>query len=86
MIIAIFDNYAPDYQYIIKLLKATDFLASVYYETLIKINFKEGYITDFIKVFQPTESSQLITIFGGYTNKPFNCTYYLNAYYMSGTH
>lgn len=86
LIIAIFDNYAPDYQYIIKLLKATDLLASIQYETLIKINFKEEYINDFINAFQPTESSQLITIFGGYTNKPFNCTYYLNAYYKSSIH
>ncbi len=86
LIIAIFDNYAPDYQYIIKLLKATNLLSYVKYETLIKINFKEEHIADFIKAFRPTESSQLITIFGGYTNKPFNCTYYLNTYYKSSTH
>lgn len=86
LIIAIFDNYAPDYQYIVKLLKATDLLATVRYETLIKINFKEEHIADFIKAFQPVESNQLITIFGGYTNKPFNCTYYLNAYYKSSMH
>lgn len=84
LIIAIFDNYAPDYKYIVRLLKATDLFADVQYETLIKINFKEEYIKDFIKAFQPTESGQLITIFGGYTNKPFNCTHYLNAYYKSG--
>ena len=83
LIIAIFDNYAPNYQYIVKLLKATDLLATVQYETLIKINFKEEYIKDFIKAFQPTESDQLINIFGGYTNKPFNCTHYLNMYYKS---
>lgn len=82
-VIAIFDNYAPNYQYIVKLLKATDLLASVQYETLIKINFKEEYIADFTRAFQPTESSKLITIFGGYTNKPFNCTWFLNSYYKS---
>lgn len=82
-VIAIFDNYAPNYQYIVKLLNATDLLASLQYETLVKINFKEEYIADFIRSFQPTETSKLITIFGGYTNKPFNCTCFLNSYYKS---
>ena len=86
LIIAIFDNYAPNYQYIIKLLRATNLLTALHYETLIKINFEKEHITDFIEIFKPTESSQLITIFGGYTNKPFNCTNYLNAYYKSSVH
>ena len=86
IIIAIFDNYAPDYKYIVKLLKETGLLASLQYETLIKINFKKEHIADFINAFQPTESNHLLTIFGGYTDKPFNCINYLNSYYKTGTH
>lgn len=86
IIIAIFDNYAPDYQYIINLLKETGLLDSLRYETLIKINFKKEYIEDFAKVFPPATNSQLLTIFGGYTDKPFNCMNYLNPYYRKEGH
>lgn len=86
IIIAIFDNYAPDYQYIVKLLNETNLLNSLKYETLIKINFKKEYIDDFLNTFKPTETNQLITIFGGYTDKPFNCKNYLNSYYKTSIH
>ena len=69
-----------------KLLNETGLLDSLRYETLIKINFKKEYISEFTKVFYPTENNQLITIFGGYTDKPFNCTNYLSSYYKTSAH
>lgn len=99
VILAIFDNLAPDYEYIAKLLKETKLMDSLQYETLVKINFSKENIVKFIKAFEPIEKNSLITIFGGYTDKPFNCVNYLNSYYtveknqlrelsltLSGTH
>lgn len=86
IIIAIFDNLAPDYQYIIELLKKTKLIDSLQYETLIKINFKKGHITEFFQAFEPVDKSKLLTVFGGYTDKPFNCTNYLNKYYNNSSH
>ena len=73
VILAIFDNLAPDYEYIAKLLKETKLMDSLQYETLVKINFSKENIVKFIKAFEPIEKNSLITIFGGYTDKPFNC-------------
>lgn len=99
VILAIFDNLTPDYEYIAKLLKETKLMDSLQYETLVKINFSKENIVKFIKAFEPIEKNSLITIFGGYTDKPFNCVNYLNSYYtveknqlrelsltLSGTH
>lgn len=83
IIIAIFDNMAPDYQYIIELLKKTKLIDSLQHETLIKINFKKDHIKEFLQVFEPVNKSKLLTVFGGYTDKPFNCTNYLNIYYRN---
>lgn len=82
VILALFDNLAPEYDYIAKLLKESKLMDSLQYETLIKVNFSKKNIAEFLKVFKPTEKKKLITIFGGYTDKPFNCVNYLNAYYI----
>lgn len=83
VIIVIFDNLAPNYEYINKLLSATDLIESLQYETLVKINFKGDTIGKFLKVFHPQDSSKLLAIMGGYMDKPFNCTNYLNKYYSA---
>lgn len=81
VILAIFDNFAPDYEYISKLLEKTQLMSSLQYETLVKINFSKENINAFMKEFEPSKKRDLITIFGGYTDKPFNCVNYLNEYY-----
>lgn len=81
VVIAIFDNLAPDYEYISKLLSATGLIENLQYETLVKINFKRDAIGKFLEVFNPKEPSKFLAIMGGYTDKPFNCTNYLNNYY-----
>lgn len=44
VILAIFDNLAPHYEYIAKLLKETKLMDSLQYETLVKINFSKSRI------------------------------------------
>lgn len=80
-IIVIFDNFAPDYGYIKRLLKETKLIDDIQYDTLIKINFNEKNIFSFLQQFQPGTPEQLLTFFGGYTDKPFNCSNYLNDYF-----
>ena len=85
IMIAIFDKFAPDYQYIKQLLEKANLTRAIQYETLNKINFKKENISDFLQVFRPVNTEELILNFGGYTDKPFNCTNYLNSYYKSST-
>ena len=40
---------------------------------LLKSTLAKENIVEFIKAFEPIEKNSLITIFGGYTDKPFNC-------------
>lgn len=82
VILAIFDNFAPDYKYILDLCLRTQLIKRMSYEMLVKVNFKKEDIPKFIEVFEPVQKDRLITIFGGYTDKPFNCTNYLNMYYQ----
>jgi len=81
-IIAIFDNLAPNYEYIKRLLVATGLMESIQYDTIVKINFRKDAIHKFLQVFSPTESYELLGIMGGYTDKPYNCTNYLRNYYF----
>jgi hypothetical protein len=82
IIIAIFDNWTPDYDRIQKILSATGLMERFYYETIVKINFKKENIGAFLQVFNPTEPNELLAVVGGFTDKPFNCTNYLKNYYF----
>lgn len=86
VIIAIFDNIAPDYEHIKKLLIETGLMENFQYETLVKINFKRDMIGKFLAVFAPSNPNNLLVIMGGYTDKPFNCTNYLNKHYAVSDH
>ncbi len=81
VIIAIFDNLAPEYDYISKLLSETSLMEDLQYETLVKINFVQNEIKKFLEVFSPSKPRELLGTMGGYTDKPFNCTNYLNDHY-----
>lgn len=85
VIIVLFDNFAPDYSHIMELLNKSGLIKSFRQETLIKINFKRVYISAFKEIFIPMEKSGMFTLFGGFTDKPFNCTNYLNEYFESSS-
>lgn len=82
VIIAIFDNLSPNYEYIKKLLVSTGLMERLQYDTLVKIKFKKDSIQDFLTVFSPAKPDELLGVMGGYTDKPFNCTNYLRNYYF----
>lgn len=86
LILVIFDYFAPNYQYIKKLLRESNLMASVDYNLLIKITFNTEYINIFLNEFIPLDKTELISILGGYTDKPFNCVNYLNEYYKDANH
>lgn len=81
LILAIFDFYKSDYKLIKKIMTATGLIGRFNYETILKINFNTDQISEFIKEFRPSKTSELINVFGGFTDKPFNCVNYLNQYY-----
>lgn len=83
LILIIFDKYSHDYNMIHDILKRTGLIADLQYETILKVVFKtDDHIKNFLGAFHPRNSSELIKIFGGYINKPFNCINYLNDYYF----
>lgn len=82
VIIMLFDMFSPDYPTIKQILKATNLMDHFDYDTLIKLHFKEDNIHDFLLNFIPCEPERLIVEFAGYYNKPFNCSNYLNNYYI----
>lgn len=86
LILVIFDYFAPDYKYIKNLLIESNLINSMNYYLLVKVNFNIEYIKFFLDEFIPTNKTELISIFGGYTDKPFNCVNYLNEYYKNPTH
>lgn len=86
IIIALFDSFSPDYQYIARLLSKAGLSELLRHETLIKVNFNKDHIGEFLQVFDPTDKPSLLAKYGGYTDKPFNCVNFLNSYYKADTH
>ena len=84
-ILVIFDKCEDDYQGAYELLQKTELLSGLNYETLLKVNFSK-HSESFLKVFKIENPSSLLPIFGGYIDKPFNCTNYLNKYYKVRKH
>lgn len=81
LIIAIFDNISPDYKKIRDLIKDTELIDHLDFNTLVKIHFKRDDIKVFLEMFKPIDHSNLLQSMGGYTDKPFNCSNYLFDYY-----
>lgn len=81
LIIAIFDNISPDYKKIKDLIKDTELIEHLDFNTLVKIHFKSDDIKVFLEMFKPIDHSDLLQSMGGYTDKPFNCSNYLFDYY-----
>lgn len=81
LIIAIFDNISPDYKKIKDLIKDTELIEHLDFNTLVKIHFNHDDIKDFLEMFKPIDHSDLLQSMGGYTDKPFNCSNYLFDYY-----
>lgn len=87
-IVAIFDKMSPnkkipDYKGIKYILNETGLITYFYshIEILVKIHFKNEYISDFLDVFKPHEYKYLLHEIGGYTNKPYNSVNILFDYY-----
>lgn len=81
LILTIFDKYGSQYEIIYEILKGTKLIEDFDYETLLKINFDKESIPNFLKYFKFKNEEELFDIFGGYTDKPFNCVNYFNDYY-----
>lgn len=81
LIIAIFDNISPDYKKIKDLIKDTELIEHLDFNTLVKVHFKRDDIKVFLEMFKPIDHSDLLQSMGGYTDKPFNCSNYLFDYY-----
>lgn len=82
LILMLFDKFSPDYEKIYDILKKTKLIEYLSQETLEKIHFKPEDISAFQKVFVPQSPNEYVLYFAGYVNKPFNCTNYLNQYYL----
>lgn len=81
LIIAIFDNLSSNYEQIKNLLKDTELIENLDFNTLVKVHFKHCDIKVFQGVFRPVEHRDLLMTMGGFTDKPFNCSNYLFEYY-----
>lgn len=84
--IAIFDAFSikPGYPYIKQVLLETGLLYQASYRTFVKVYYPPEHIQDFLQVFhieEPSRVTYFLEEFGGYTNKPFNCTNFLRNYY-----
>ena len=84
-ILVIFDLYKDDYSGAYFLMEKTHLLEDLNPELLLKAKFFNRS-EEFLKVFKLNDSSELLPIFGGYRDKPFNCTNYLNQYYSNKNH
>lgn len=82
LILMLFDKYAPDYPKIYGILRETRLLERLSLETLAKVHFSPEDIPAFQKVFVMKDHSDSLLYFAGYVNRPFNCTNYLNQYYL----
>lgn len=80
-ILVIFDRCKNNYPEAYELLKNTNLLSDLNFDTLLKVNFG-NHSKEFLRVFKINDSSALLPVFGGYSDKPFNCTNYLNKYYL----
>ena len=80
-IVSLFD-LTQDYGLIRQLLTKSGLLDSFDLEMVSHINFKQEDIRSFQEVFHISHTEGLISIIGGYSNKPFNCVNFLNARYI----
>lgn len=82
--IAIFDAFSSKqgYEYIQKLLSESGLIEKIRYSTFVKIYYDVEHIPNFLRVFSPSKPNLLLEDFGGYINKPFNCTNFLRDYYL----
>ena len=83
VILLLFDLFSTDYDKIKHILVETGLLEELTYDVMVKIHFTAENIKPFLRCFSPMEPHELIEFFAGYPNKPFNCTYFLNDYYLS---
>ena len=81
-ILVIFDKYKNDYKRIHNILVSANLLSEVTFDLLVKTVIKRENIKSFLKVFIPKNPESAFVIFAGYPNKPFNCTNYLNKYFL----
>ncbi len=82
LILLLFDKFSPDYEKIRDILRETKLIERLDQETLVKVHFKADDISAFQKFFIPRSNKETLLYFAGYVNKPFNCTNYLNQYYL----
>ena len=82
-IVCIFDQMKNDYKAIYDILKNTDLIKDLSFNTLLKVHFDKDAIGDFLKIFNLSDKSGLLHTMGGFTDKPFNATNYLYNYYCS---
>lgn len=83
VIVMLFDKFAPDFLRIKKILFQTDLIEDFTYDLLVKIHFEKQDIPAFLESFRTSDSEDLLLFFAGFLDKPFNCTNYLNKYYLS---
>lgn len=82
LILLLFDKFSPDYERISDILRETRLIKHLGQETLVKVHFRPENISAFQKVFVPRSHEESLLYFAGYVNKPFNCTNYMNQYYL----
>ena len=82
LILLLFDKFSPDYEKIRDILQETKLIERLDQEILVKVHFRPEDISAFQKVFTPRSHKESLLYFAGYVNKPFNCTNYLNQYYL----
>lgn len=85
LIIALFDKYKNKYQELKTILISTDLMDEFSPEVLAKIKFEKDNIQSFLKVFKIKKPIQWLLYIGGYSDKPFNCTNYLNTFFINNT-
>ena len=81
LIIAIFDNYSPNYKTIKDFLCDTELIDRINISTLVKVHFKQESIPAFLETFESSNHNTLLEKMGGYVDKPFNCSNHLFDYY-----
>lgn len=82
IVIMLFDKFSQDFSKIKEILIKTKLIKDVSFEVLVKIHIDENNIKLFLETFIPREKEKLLLYFGGYLNRGFNCTNYLNKYYL----
>lgn len=83
LILLLFDKFSPNYEKIIIILRDTKLIEYLSQEILVKVHFRPEDIPTFQKIFIARSHEASLLYFAGYVNKPFNCTNYLNQYYLS---